>query len=69
MGSVADVSFEPSAPPGWVEGSTAVVVLSFDAFGSVVTLPGIKRSGIAGSVELTSFPYLGSVVLLSIGGC
>jgi hypothetical protein len=57
MGSVAAVSFEEaeSLAPGWVEGST-VVVLSVAAFGSVVFAPGIEGSTGAGSDELPSFP-------------
>ena len=57
MGSVAAVSFDvaESLAPGWVEGST-VVVLSVDAFGSVVLSPGIEGSRGAGSDEPPSFP-------------
>ena len=46
---------EPS-PPGWLEGSTAVL-FSVDAFGSVVLLPGIVGSRGTGPRELPpSFP-------------
>jgi hypothetical protein len=56
-GSGAAVSFEAadSFAPGWVEGST-VVVLSVDAFGSVVLSPGIGGSSGAGSDDPPSFP-------------